>query len=157
HRQQPLEGRYRAPGPRGHHAQCGPGHRLEREDTALMAHRFVSLAPAIAAGILVVQALVPSAAARAQGWKPERNVEVVVGLTAGSSQDRTGRALQKIWQDTGALGVTSSVANRVGGGGQIAWNHLAQHAGDGHYVLVVSPSIVTSQITGASRLAFGDF
>jgi len=97
------------------------------------------------------------AVAIAQAWKPERNVEVVVGLTAGSSQDRTGRALQKIWQDTNALGVTSSVANRVGGGGQIAWTHLSQHAGDGHYVLVVSSSIVTSQITGASRLAFGDF
>ena len=27
----------------------------------------------------------------AQGWKPEKNIEIVIGLTAGSSQDRTGR------------------------------------------------------------------
>ena len=86
-----------------------------------------------------------------------QNVEIVIGLTAGSSQDRTGRALQRIWQDTNALNVTGTVVNRVGGGGQIAWTYLAQHAGDAHYVLVVSPALVTSQITGASRLTFTDF
>ena len=107
--------------------------------------------------LLGAAALLAATSIPAQGWKPEKNVEILVGLTAGSSQDRTGRALQKIWQDTNALGVTSSVANRVGGGGQIAWTHLSQHAGDGHYVLVVSSSIVTSQITGASRLTVTDF
>lgn len=105
-------------------------------------------------GIAALLAAVP---APAQTWKPERNVEIVVGLTAGSSQDRTGRALQKTWQDANALGVTSTVVNRVGGGGQIAWTYLSQHAGDPHYLLVVSPSIVTSQITAASRLGFADF
>jgi putative tricarboxylic transport membrane protein len=106
---------------------------------------------------LGVAALLGAAPSPAQSWKPEKNVEIVVGLTAGSSQDRTGRALQKIWQDTNALGVSSTVVNRVGGGGQIAWTYLSQRAGDPHYVLVVSPSIVTSQITGASRLRFADF
>jgi putative tricarboxylic transport membrane protein len=112
--------------------------------------------PAITIAILCALAHT-SAPAPAQGWKPEKNVEIVIGLTAGSSQDRTGRALQKIWQETNALGVTNSVVNRVGGGGQIAWNYLSQHAGDPHYVLVVSPALVTSQITGASRLTYADF
>jgi putative tricarboxylic transport membrane protein len=98
-----------------------------------------------------------AASALAQGWKPEKNVEIVVGLTAGSSQDRTGRTLQKIWQDTNALGVTSTVVNRVGGGGQIAWTYLSQHAGDAHYFQIASPTILTSHITGASRFTFTDF
>ncbi|MGZ5232644.1 MAG: hypothetical protein ACXWC3_21705, partial [Burkholderiales bacterium] len=39
----------------------------------------------------------------AQGWKPEKGIEILIGLTAGSSQDRTGRALQKAWQDANLL------------------------------------------------------
>jgi len=106
--------------------------------------------------ILVAPALA-NVPASAQGWKPEKNVEIVVGLTAGSSQDRTGRALQKIWQDTNALGVTSTVANRVGGGGQIAWTFLSQHPGDAHYLQVATPTVVTGPITGQTRLTFADF
>jgi len=98
-----------------------------------------------------------AAPAAAQGWKPEKNVEIVVGLTAGSSQDRTGRTLQKIWQDVNALGVPVAVANRVGGGGQVAWNFLSQHAGDAHYLQIASPTVITSHVTGASRFTFADF
>jgi len=98
-----------------------------------------------------------SAPAPAQGWKPEKNVEIVIGLTAGSSQDRTGRALQRIWQDTNALGVTSTVVNRVGGGGQVAWNFLSQHPGDAHYLQIASPTVITAQVTGQSRFTFTDF
>ncbi len=114
------------------------------------------ICPAITRVILLGLAL-SSAPAPAQGWKPEKNVEIVIGLTAGSSQDRTGRALQKIWQDTNALGVTSTVVNRVGGGGQVAWNFLSQHAGDAHYLQVASPTVITAQVTGQSRFTFADF
>jgi len=106
--------------------------------------------------LLLVLALA-SAPACAQGWKPEKNVEIVVGLSAGSSQDRVGRALQKIWQDTNALGVTGTVANRVGGGGQVAWTFLSQHTGDAHYLQIATPTVVTGPITGQTRLTFADF
>jgi putative tricarboxylic transport membrane protein len=102
-------------------------------------------------------ALLAAAPALAQGWKPDKNVEIVIGLTPGSSQDRTGRTLQKIWQDTNALGVTSTIVNRVGGGGQIAWTYLSQHAGDAHYVQIASPTVITSYVTGQSRFQFTDF
>jgi putative tricarboxylic transport membrane protein len=101
--------------------------------------------------------LLATAPALAQNWRPEKNVEIVVGLTAGSSQDRTGRTLQKIWQDANALGVTSTVVNRVGGGGQVAWSYLSQRAGDAHYLQIASPTIITSQVTGASKFTFADF
>jgi tripartite-type tricarboxylate transporter receptor subunit TctC len=54
--------------------------------------RGTALNRAIACMILVAPALA-NVPASAQGWKPEKNVEIVVGLTAGSSQDRTGRAV----------------------------------------------------------------
>ena len=81
----------------------------------------------------------------------------MVGHTAGSSQDRTGRVLQKIWQDTNALGVTSTVVNREGGGGQLAWTFTSQHPGDAHYLQVASPTVITAQVTGQSRFTFADF
>lgn len=112
--------------------------------------------PGIKYAMLCALALA-SAPALAQGWEPDKNVEIVVGLTAGSNQDRTARTLQKIWQDANALGATSTVVNRVGGGGQVAWTYLSQHAGDAHYVQIASPTVITSHVTGSSRFQFTDF
>ena len=87
-----------------------------------------------------------------QSWKPEKNIEILIGLTPGSSQDRTGRSLQKAWQETKAIntsiGVPVNVVNRPGGGGQIALTALTQHAGDPHYFYIASPTIITRYITG---------
>ena len=60
-----------------------------------------------------------------QAWKPEKNVEIVVGLTPGSSQDRSARLLQSIWQNKNVVGVPVTVANRVGGAGNIARINIA--------------------------------
>ncbi len=81
---------------------------------------------------LAATLLVATPGAAQTQWKPEKNVEVVVGLAAGSFQDHTGRMIQKILQEQRLLGVTSSVVNRVGAGGIVAWAYLAQHAGDPH-------------------------
>lgn len=92
----------------------------------------------------------------AQGWKPEKNIEFMIGLTAGSSQDRTGRALQKVWQDANLLNVPVTVINRPGGGGQVAAAVLTQHPGDAHYLHVISPTLVARYITGLGTIAFSD-
>lgn len=62
--------------------------------------RYVPLSAHLLAPFIMAAMLTGQVSAQPAGWKPEKNVEIVVGLTAGSSQDRTGRALQKIWQDT---------------------------------------------------------
>lgn len=109
-----------------------------------------------AATLAVALLFATPGAAQAQ-WKPEKNVEVVVGLAAGSFQDHTGRMIQKILQEQRLLGVTSSVVNRVGAGGGVAWAFFAQRAGDPHYLLIASPSILTAHITGASQYSYTDF
>jgi putative tricarboxylic transport membrane protein len=112
----------------------------------------------LAWGCAVLCALACAGApARAQGWKPEKTIEIVIGLTAGSSQDRTGRALQKVWQETNAAGVPITVVNRPGGGGEVAWNYLAQHGGDPHFLQISSPTLLTSHITGLGKFQFTDF
>src|SRR5689334_22402139 len=92
----------------------------------------------------------------AQGWKPEKGIDVLIGLTPGSSQDRTGRALQRTWQDAHLVSVPVTVINRPGGGGQVAATVLTQRPGDAHVVLVVSPTIISRYITGLGTLQYSD-
>jgi putative tricarboxylic transport membrane protein len=92
----------------------------------------------------------------AQGWKPEKGIDILIGLTAGSSQDRTGRALQKTWQDAHLVSVPVTVINRPGGGGQLAATALTQRPGDAHVVLVISPTLISRYITGLGTLQYSD-
>ena len=111
-------------------------------------------AAAIAAGILCCAC---TAQAQPGAWKPDKNIEIVVGLTAGSSQDRGARAIQNIAQAKMLLGVNGTVVNRVGGGGNVAWSYLAQHAGDAHWVQIASPTILTNYIIGTAQFTYTDY
>ncbi len=89
-------------------------------------------------------------------WKPERNIEIMVGTAPGSRQDRTARVVQKIWHDNKFLPVPQAVFNRPGGGGEIAWTHFARFPGDGHYVAATSPAMISNQLLGKSKLTLAD-
>ncbi len=71
-------------------------------------------------------------------WKPQRNVEIVIGSSAGTGPDRVARIIQRIWREQKTMDVPSSVSSKPGGGGAVAWAYLNQHAGDGHYLLITS-------------------
>jgi putative tricarboxylic transport membrane protein len=111
----------------------------------------ISLAVALLCGLA-------SATAGAQSaWKPERNVEIIVGSSPGTGTDRTARLIQKIWQEQKSLPVTSTVVNKPGAGGAVAWAYMAPKAGDAHLLQVTSYNIVTNHITGRSTLNHTDF
>jgi putative tricarboxylic transport membrane protein len=95
-------------------------------------------------------------AARAQGeWKPNRNVDIVVASAAAGSSDRTARVLQKLLQTNPSF-PSVSVTNRPGGGGTVAWTFLTQRAGDAHYIATFSPTMLTNQILGTTKLGHAD-
>ena len=98
-----------------------------------------------------------AAAASAQGWKPERNVELIVPASAGGSLDTTGRTVQRLWDELKLLPVSSTVANRSGGGHAVAYNFLNQRAGDPHYMSITSSTLHTSNINGRTPLSYRDF
>ena len=105
---------------------------------------------------LLVAALVFfSAATGAQGWKPERNVEVIAPSGAGGGTDRTARTVQRILQDHKLI-PSSTVVNKPGAGGAIGLNYLNQRPGDAHAVFVSTVPLLTNHITGASQLTYHD-
>ena len=109
-----------------------------------------------AAGIILVSASALAGVARAQSdWKPARNVDIVVASAAGGSSDRTARVVQKLLQ-LNPIFPSISVTNRPGGGGTIAWTFLTQHPGDAHYIATFSPTMLTNQILGSSKLGHRD-
>jgi len=106
---------------------------------------------------LMALALAAAAAvAGAQGWSPQKNVELVVPNPPGGSNDKTARTVERIWTLNKVLPVTLSVVNRAGGGGSIAYTYVSQHAGDPHYLVVAGPALLTNHITGASTLHHTD-
>lgn len=113
-------------------------------------NRMFALSTWILAALLASQA-------QAQGWKPERNVELIVPASAGGSLDLTGRTVQRIWDDLKLLPVSSVIANRSGGAHAVAYNFLNQRAGDPHFFSITSSTILTNHINGRLKLTYTDF
>jgi putative tricarboxylic transport membrane protein len=109
-----------------------------------------------AGSVALLCAAACSAPAHAQSeWKPARNVDIVVASAAAGSSDRTARVLQKLLHGNAAF-PSISVTNRPGGGGTVAWTFLTQHPGDAHYIATFSPTMLTNQILGSSKLGHQD-
>ena len=108
--------------------------------------------------LLVCTALAAlSASIHAQGWTPERNIEILVGSAPGGSNDKTARQIERILTEHKIVNRPITVVNRSGGGGSIALNALSQRAGDGHSVIVFTPTMLAANITGASKFNYTQF
>lgn len=95
--------------------------------------------------------------AQAQGWQPERHVELIVPSSAGGSLDNVGRTFQRLWTELKLVPTSSAVVNRGGGGHAIAYNFLNQQAGDPHFMSITSSTLHTSNINGRVKLSYRDF
>ena len=94
--------------------------------------------------------------AGAQGWKPEKPVEIIVPTTPGGSVDLTARLLQKIFQETGLVKVPVTVVNKPGAGGAISLVYLNQHARDAHYLATNTPNIIANDINGRTPVSYAE-
>jgi putative tricarboxylic transport membrane protein len=91
-----------------------------------------------------------------EGWKPDGTVELIVGTGPGSGFDRMARELQRIGQETKLLDFTTTVVNKPGGNTAAGFIYLNQHEGDGRYIGVMSPVLLTNNLTGANPLSYND-
>ena len=107
-------------------------------------------------GIALLAAFAWTNALAASSWQPNRNVEIVVSTSPGSGSDTTARFIQKLLVDNKLVAVPVTVMNKPGGGGAIGATYLNQHAGNGHYVMVTSPSLLANEITGRTKIKYTD-
>lgn len=120
----------------------------------MMKKRSMKSAAAVIASAVVV-ALGVAQPAAAQGWKPEKPVELLVSSAPGGSNDRIARIIQKIAQEQKLTPVPISVINRPGGNQTISRAYINQNPGDAHYLDVGNPTLIANQVAG--RQQYGDF
>jgi putative tricarboxylic transport membrane protein len=81
------------------------------------------------------------------GWKPDRPVELVVGAAPGGANDRIGRSIQRMLQDS-KLAPTVLVVNRPGGGQSVAFSYLSTHPASPYHLGLASSSWLTTVAAG---------
>lgn len=106
--------------------------------------------------LAVLVAALVAGPAFAQGWKPTKTVEIVVGAGPGGGNDRIARVLQKVLTGEKLVDATLIVVNKPGAGGEVAMKYLNAQRDPGHYVLVTNPSLITNPLTGIGTLKYTD-
>ena len=101
-------------------------------------------------------ALPLACAAAAPAWRPDKPVEIIVNTSPGTGSDATGRLILRMLTENKLIDVPAAVINKVGGGGTIGLAYLNQHAGNGHYLMVTSPTMLTNHISGKGALNYTD-
>ena len=103
----------------------------------------------------VILALVTAPGTQAQqaggSWKPEGNVEFVVGAGAGGENDRIARAIQHVLTKEHLVD-SMTVLNRPGAAQTIAINYLASKKGDANAIGLASGSFINAIARNGSNL-----
>ena len=107
--------------------------------------------------LLGAAVMMAAGCAAAQGWVPQRHVELIVPNAPGGALDITGRAIHRVWQEMKLLPVTSTVVNRAGGEHAVAYTFLSQKPGDPHFVSLASPVLLANHIAGRLTVTHSDF
>lgn len=116
------------------------------------------LAGTVARCALAFALMTGAVTAHAQpAWRPERAVELIAPAAAGGATDATARLLQRILQNQRLVDQPVVVANRTGGGGNIALAYLDSRAGDPHLLLNSTMSLMTNHILGLGKTTYTDY
>jgi putative tricarboxylic transport membrane protein len=105
---------------------------------------------------MVLVLLAVAGTASAQGWKPERSVELVIPTSPGGSNDIAGRTIHRLWSDLKLLPVPSSVVNRSGGEHIVAYTYVQQRTGDPYLIGLMSTPMLVNPIEGRTQLTHED-
>lgn len=109
-----------------------------------------------ATALIALAAALGAATSFAADWKPDKRIEFVVPNAAGGGNDRIGRLVQHIAQEKRFVEPVMTITNKPGAGQVIGINYLNQHAGDGHYVGIISATFLGDIISGRSQIGLSD-
>lgn len=106
---------------------------------------------------LAILALLGSGLAPAQGWSPQKNVEIIVPVVPGGTNDKLARAIERTFVGSKLVNTSVTVVHRPGGGNQIAYAYVSQHPADPHYLLMGTSTLITAHAMGSSKMSYADF
>ncbi|MBR0672744.1 tripartite tricarboxylate transporter substrate binding protein [Neoroseomonas soli] len=109
---------------------------------------------------LIATALAAPALAHAHaqgaGWRPDRQITMIVAFAAGGGTDTAARTIARFMEKD--LGQPVVVLNRPGAGGEIGFSELARARPDGYTIgFINTPTIVTIPIERRARFKLEDF
>jgi putative tricarboxylic transport membrane protein len=106
--------------------------------------------------LLLAAGLVITAGSAAQGWRPERAIEIITSSDAGGSNDQVARVIQKLVQDARQVPTPINVMNKPGGNQTIAVVYLNSFAANPHYLLLANPTLFGNQLAGITQTSYLD-
>jgi len=92
----------------------------------------------------------------ASAWRPNSEVELIVGTPPGGGQDRPARALMRVLEARGLVAVPMRLTNMAGRGGSNAWDALRRRAGDPHVLSISSAPLLTNKLVGVTDYDHAD-
>ena len=110
------------------------------------------------AGWSIALAAVMSVAPAAHGveWPTGGIVEFVVPSGPASGLDTAGRTIKSLFDMAKLIPTSSVVVNKAGAGGTIAYQYLNQRPGNGRYLAIASPSLITNKLMGIGDIDYRD-
>ena len=95
--------------------------------------------------------------AAAQSWKPDKPVELIAASGAGGNTDLLARTVQRILQEEKLVATPVNVINKTGGNQTLARVYLNQRPGDGHYLELSNPTLISNYVMGITTQQPSDF
>lgn len=93
----------------------------------------------------------------AQDFPGPRGIELVAGYGPGGGHDTLLRTMARVLQSEGIIDDPLTVVNKEGGSSAVAMGYLNGHAGDGHFLMSVTSSHVTTPLTSNIGLDYTNF
>src|SRR6056297_4229840 len=84
--------------------------------------------------------------ALAEGWKPQKPIEMVIMAGQGGGADRLARLFQSIIQKEGLASMPVLPVNKGGGSGAEALRYLKDNEGDAHKIMATLNSYYTTPL-----------
>ena len=105
----------------------------------------------------VIVAIAGPLASQAQGWRPDKSIEIIAPANPGGLHDITARSLQRVFQSQKLVEVPVVVVNKGGGGGTVGWTYVSQQGGDAHVISLSAVNMLSNHIMGVTTLNYTDF
>ena len=88
---------------------------------------------------------------------PERGLEFVAGYKPGGGHDTLLRSMAKILREEGIVQQPITVVNKPGGSSAVSMGYLNSKKGDGHYLMSITSSHITTPLNSNIGLDYASF